>query len=708
MKSIRPIELVGPGFSEMTVDIDQMFAAILTAYITGNQRAAWLPMIPAERLLQWLGRTLEGKGPMTSFTPDTTKESAASPLGIGLTPEQKLLIGDLTADPRYEVNFGRYLHNFLTGAAESREENKTKRDPLLNPTYIVLPALGYPRPAYSLAHDWRWQASPEDAALIEAARPKQGENGEAMKRFMALNSSMRRRDTLFRLPAPGSGYSKGIAEILLMTFFPEWSSEIVPGLQTTGKLLGHDVRDKAMGGLIAMRKQFRVLATELWLHTLQAGLMRLHGLRRIHERLLPIAVLHFPGSRNAFDVWEETRQKLLKLPLHSLVTPVTSALQTGELLTDYGKRPAMWTVDECTDAADIALLNLFHEEVLTSVNEAVGVTWEAVNNAEHHLSLPQFAQAVFSSGLDSLFTEAARLLKWRSVNAVIGSIDLSGADFMLCDGDDFSGEPFQALLGLTPTLSLANRKLLGIGRRFESDFNTRGEMPVTTGVPTATEPSEPSIPFGLLGYTAIPLRGYLAEPTGGLKFERTFIPAGMSMGEEGTAMIASIGLRDATARKVVSHYASKQPGYVRENYLPVAPRKITDAHFTSWDAYAAADSAGMASTAYLAIYADYVVQPPALPGAGVAERQTPFMLLYSDRGFNMRIPVKCSRVQFAIHYTEQAEYFDRQSQQGYVAYDNDVTLLRPSTPLQQIVDLMPQGTTAITPTEPDIITQPGE
>lgn len=692
MKGIPGMRLLLNGETLVEYDIETALSNVLTAILSTNNRPSTIPGFSPLLLLAWFRKVVspEGNGPLASFR-ISAQANSGSDLGLGLTDEQKQLLAALTKTPILVENVGDYMIKLLTSLgldatvtikdAITEPEATNAANPYLSTSYVNFPCTGYPRPWYGLGRLW---------SLNDATQKKAG-MGDKSETLASLSANEILQSSLFKVAGIGCTWSRNIAEMLLLLSFPQWSVELIPGIAANTTLAGHSVKDKSIGQLIARQDQLEALAAAFYVFAFQGPLLQLHRNRRLHDRIIPVAKELYPTMADYIDKWDQARQYCLSRPIHTLLTALASSAQVGHVATRNGDRESLYIPPlEMVDPKklDISLIESFVAEVHSSVVSRPPASWKRLHSLEcEMLSVTTLAQILKTSNMEQDMQRAASHFKWTTVSASLDPIHFTCADFMLCDGRQFSKNAWNGLLGWTPVLSFANIKVLGIARREETDFSVVKQTK--------------DVPGNVINWSIVPMMGHLTGPSNGLAYERSYIPEGMSMGEPDTLLVNGLAKRDVVARDMVQHYTTHTRNYVKSQY--VTPRFIKDSsntRYSSWDTFTVANNPKDVLDQFQAVYQPQLLPIPALEQSELMPNQMAF--LHSPHGFAQRIPVRSCRPDRILQYTPEFTFRELQFQDGFVVYDGDVQMTSTASMAAALQDVIHTNALPFTEGEPEV------
>jgi hypothetical protein len=314
--------------------------------------------------------------------------------------------------------------------------------------------------------------------------------------------------------------------------------------------------------------------------------------------------------------------------------------------------------------------------------------------------------------------ELTKKLGW-SGSGVAGTsirMTIAGGDFVLCDGDRYSSDPADVITGLRPCYSLGNRKVIGIGRRDDKDFNTG---------PALNKRSEIAI-LVATEWSPMIATGRLSPSIGNEHLEYQYQPSCMTMGEEvGGSHPIEFPILDAVistpeSRIVASVWRDKLPLKIlpiKEKYGDPVDTKSsfkgsTSIYVTSWDVITHGTDKVEVATALADKYGPdnleqrvYTENEKQEDGTTIAvQKKTPlisFRLRTSPR-FNFRFPVATIADRRFFWIDEFGRYEQELTDKsGWIIYNNEVECSTSGQRVDEIVTQWPIRTTGV----PDAMAQ---
>jgi hypothetical protein len=264
------------------------------------------------------------------------------------------------------------------------------------------------------------------------------------------------------------------------------------------------------------------------------------------------------------------------------------------------------------------------------------------------------------------FGNTARILGWTAGKSVqLTGVDAAGCDFVVSNGDYASDNMSMVLFGLRPSLSMANRKILGLGIRYKSDFNTGPDLRSPGTIPHLAEsPVHTSILW-----STVPVAGWITPHAEDGGLTRFFIPQSMSMGEaNGEYRYAGPEVTDPDAERVRNYYRTVSPrGYLGPDFGDPTVKGTAVAanhtlHVTDWGVSVESLTPEVAQTEMLAAY------------NGKAKRSSEEVYLYRHEGWRLRVPVQLARANTYQWLDEMGNLIDEAEFQGHVLFDDTLDL----------------------------------
>jgi len=479
-----------------------------------------------------------------------------------------------------------------------------------------------------------------------------------------------------------------------------------------------DPKEPFIGKTKAAQMQRKRLATVPLLYMSQYCALWPRMVDKINTYATTMAKALYPRDVPALDVRNKIRTEVLnRLPLHPLLATFASLFSSSlQLSTYFGTEDCLLvpntvrlptsTATEATGRrsglAQMAVAAALAEQLRLSAvaSSAGGESWVRDLLGDIAPNVPRDALQIESAivtgtGFAGLMESLIRLdrytelmpalvqqLGWKGGKALtLSSIEAAGADFVLSNGDYMSDTPIMVLAGLRPALPIANAQVLGFSRRFATDFNT-GPC-YAFGTPPPSEGTA-SLGKSAIVWSTVTCKGWLAMSDRDDLYSRFYMPAGMSMGEEGGEARWNIaGASDPIGKRVADYYRLKSPGgYVRSECL-IPPGSKTRAaqnlfrYATDWDlAVESVTDAEAAQTEMLTVY-----------GPSLIDRSVE-LLRYRD-SWNMRIPVRLARCNTYLWLNEVGNVAREESFDGHVAFDDTLELHNDVSAIDALLDLMP-------------------
>lgn len=605
-----------------------------------------------------------------------------------MPPWATQLLGSLQARRISVLDYGPCLLNRLLSQAGSRRG------------LSITPASGWPR--QHVLHT-------ELASSMSVIQP--GHETSVMDR----NNKQRKLMRAYSLPSPGSNYVQVLARMLAE--FDKHRLNFDAFRPEVGKkLAGGPGADRLWGPAFSMIDMVQRLGVPAILWMISA--VKFHymigaGVRAISKPFYA----NRATSKTGLAQVEEQEARMDQLPIHPLLEYVGSAfMQTCKLLCPEGDAETRliplatsadiiefggenylpeWTEDPCSSSAEISKLeDGYREYVLDSVTgfetdpcRSAGWGWSAQSDPDW-ISIHRFVSAIFedSEMLPLLNSMAKDHLGWQSMKSELSDFDARGSDWAITDGIACSKSPHHVLLGLSPALSLGNKKKLGIGVRMDQFFLEADRMqPVYT----------------------ITVHGDVEPLTTGSALEKTYIPWGMVMGEPGTVHLgASADVIGAFPRHLIAFYGRKPTDrYLRYGYSDIDPLilaasddwKSRGVRQSSWDPYATnfiGDNDVLAGPGFAPVpdIADWLTTWM----ADIAPQSDPALktdfAVRPDSSFYMRVNVIMSRADgyFLVSRLGHVRGGLRPFEHA-ILFDNDLVLSRDMKELDVLLTLMPRN-----------------
>jgi len=658
MQGIKPQIMEMAGFVVQPIDLAMTFGNVLTAITTCNHRPSMLPPFTTTALESWRSAAVAATkaDDVTEMAKQLTAarggDALRSPLALFLKHYEDVA-ATLISAPVYVADIGAEVADTLL------------RDGSWSKQWVSSPSLGYAREYIS------------PSAGIPAFRPTGLPNWE---------------DDV--ADVEGAQSARSMMATLAMVFDrPMLTDRLIPDAKT---LTTRDNREPWWGTTkSAMAQADRLTAVGL-LYERQLDAFWMHFTTPFITMAASLARAAYPREAPILDfklrLIEEMKRQL---PCHPLLRSIAEMYSKVTVSTYYGDKqlvyrhgPAEYTpssnstersrgrsqlaqiiiAEAIADAARLRALavdNAWPGELLRDIAPGVkpGVTAAILSASGAHYGLAEWLHDY--RRYVAHWPELVRVLGWGSgVSAQAFHVDQSCADFLLTDGDYYSGNPSAALAGVRPTLSLGNVKASGFTRRFQADFNT-GPVPGTAAMPT----DGTDTPVSMM-WSTLTAKGHMAAVGGPLALTRFFIPTGMSMGETGAEVRFYDGrVADPVGDAVLAVYRqASSKGYVTHWYAdPVSrtSRQLANGSYlrTDWDTWT---HAGQPTAAQELLLAGY--------GAQNVDVSPVNQYLYRESGWPLRFPVAIATIGDFEWYDEMGELRDMLKRDGHVLFDDQLTL----------------------------------
>lgn len=676
MRPVKPRIIPRTGIPFMYADLPTEFSNVIGAHIAGNRRSA--AIAPLERSV--IDKHLyAARNQLSSRTRDSNIDSWLKMIKLDVPN----LLGDRMAKLGAELtdwvagvvgtpvpirDFGAWIAIELKKLARSSSNGDGEVKAVWRPHAVMSAALGWPR-EYLLLNS---------SSGFEESVPAE------------------KRGRFFMTTNPCSSWNMDHAKTWTTLDMGRYNISLLPPATKVGL---HDPKSRPFGEVFALVEQLKELYAFHTLYLLQGSLMIPHQNERAIRKAIDLIYTQHPTVRPATDRWMEDFEFVLSQRQHPLQTFITSAARTGVLETYYGTKDlllhfgALANGEELRTDQDAQDLDdqpahdfnkrehLFYDEFLQHIMAefAIGASdsdeiteqWGSgcSNNlgAESEnapISIPSLARRIRSLGkLGDRMNTIANTLGWGTLSGNIGTINQCMADFILCDGDAYSAPADAGLLGLRPVLSMGNIKYNVFSIRHDDTFNGKGESTQT--------------PRDNIEYSTMTVPGFQSPTTMADVVARSYLPAGMWMGEQGADAVHpnTIG-REAHFRAFIKSLQAKGQVFNHQYYhVPNMRTKETPVHIriTDWDVWA-----------YGGAKEDLIVQMGQVyPRLSTAEEQTFFV----RSRFNHRFPVKMARGRLRW-YDEYGQYGFDLDWDGHLEFDDSELALSTGhmSSLQAIVE----------------------
>jgi hypothetical protein len=684
----HPIEHV--GYAVLPVTIENMIANVINCYIAGNRRPTFRSSVSMKVMMPLLMRS-------TQTVDKWETGDKAGPIQLDTKKKVELmnealvgLFSSLFEFPDYVTDLGAANAASLLNTASQKEGNISIG---WSATKVHVPCLGYPRDYLHL-----------DRTPLELPS---GGSADQVKRW--ANGLM--------LPNTCSNWNLAIGATLLELDRGRFSADLIPEADAVdhGKMKPNE---QPFGTWRVLNEQLRFTQSWFMLYAVQGSLIMAHAIKRWFNAQYDLAFAVDERAATALAALKVNYEYLLSLPLHPLLSAVASGLQTGSVNTYYGKKDLLYRTNtswhpvlpgtgESTPGGDMRL-SIVDEAVRDMIlrDDAGGRSiWGSCNagasaDVRAPVSMGELARQIRSATklTDGWATLASAKLGWTQVNLDVGELNQSAADYILTDGLEYSSSPAAGVLGLRPTLSLGNIKTNGFEVRHDQRFNSLTKTPRDDLSVDASAYTIPSYEGNnLIYHSAMVVDGFQGANGVAETMERSYIPAGMSMGEpDTTPMFAKLQTNSFIFYQLIAWFAKKAPAYVDEYYedtVPVAADLQGVTRTTSWDTWSASPDASLVRSGYMAAFAGFL--RPA-----------------SDLRFITR-PVFYHRFVVAMARGQALEFYDNYGGfehyfifGGAVNYGGDIELPASTSQLEEIVRTAPVKQGKL-PLETDSVTFPG-
>jgi hypothetical protein len=361
--------------------------------------------------------------------------------------------------------------------------------------------------------------------------------------------------------------------------------------------------------------------------------------------------------------------QLLQLPLHPLTRLIASGFDHDVVvMTNDGELPGILIpvgtdVDGLTSKLKPASekspgsQDLGYAKIARAAAEAMTIAevdvWGSESIVKHGSCMHISYMASCVRGLKDVLEQVhkyASALQWgRGAVAATSGFAQSGADFILSDGDSWSGNIADAVFGLRPVIGMNNVKLMGYDLRYEESFSTGLKRIDTYFVPV-------DAPY--------------SSAAEGSAQERKFLPqsAVMERTIKGIPIYTKHAPERSNLKWATDWYRKAMPSGVVSSYYKVKVTEVpealkTNVKLTSWDPIVDGFSDNAALSAAVA---------EILPVDNVDET-----ILY-EGDFRMRVPQRLARSSVVLIEDPALEIIARSYDQlGTLVYgDEDPALAR--------------------------------
>lgn len=370
-----------------------------------------------------------------------------------------------------------------------------------------------------------------------------------------------------------------------------------------------------------------------------------------------------------------------KVPNHPLGTYLESAWSTGEVLIEVGRHDAIYFADQpalsepdgritnireylqqrkvpdaCGDR-ELSTLAYLYESHLARLSvygrqtdwcASANWGWTGGDYPENQHLIEVLAALRSDPGLLTDVTNLARELGWGSLTGKLGTIDFLGADFALTDGDKSTVPMDQVVLGMTPLLSLGNRKALAITPHLSKGWHA------------ATQ-----------GLSTVPFKGVVDVLKSKIHLERRYLPFSMCMGEEDVSPLNSInseGSHDRVALEIRSHFSNKASKYINPFYRDLSPTPPATSRVrqTVWDPVGTSRDDDKLPDNLIADWQS------AIDSQAEDSSDLTMAIRTSGKPFNGRMFLGLARGSVVYVLNQRGMYVDDVAESGTVLFDNDI------------------------------------
>lgn len=695
MQPIRPRTMNIPGTPAITVSPRIMLSNFITMLVTANHRPTMLRPFSPSLMSTWF-ETATGKAmrnddseKLALMFSEARAADFKEPMRLFMA-DYAGVIGGLMLDPEYVPDAGEEMAQRLI---ESGDWEKI---------HVTNPSLGYPRPYFMFKYEIG-----DGVPLF----------GTTLKELQDLDWASGANGQKLATRDPRSSLSKQVQSALARLC---WNFDriymgvnLIPEAKNVGE---RDSKEPFIGKTAAAQLQARRLTAIPLLYMAQYAALWPRIVSRIDDYATELARLLYPRDEAALTLRTKVRSAALaKIPLHPLLATFASMFESKvNLSTYFGEKDCLLVPNTVslpsTDVsgssrsglAQIAMAAALGDQLrlaaLSSTGSGSGwvasVLGDVAPNVPATLVNEQGAitrGVGFASLLEmlvrisrfvDLFPTVEQQLGWTGAKSIsLTGMEAAGADFVLSNGDYYSDSPAMVLAGLRSSLPIANNKVMGFSRRFDDKFNTGPVYGLSTPLPTATDAD-----LGLSGivWSTLTCKGHRANADTDDVYSKFYMPAGMSMGEEGgEARWNDERTADPIGKRVASYYQQMSPsGYVRiDATVPkgVGSRSAVNLfrHATDWDT--AVETSSDPAAAQKELLDVYGVQ---------GTDKTVSLLRYRD-AWTMRIPARLARENKFMWLNEVGNLIRVESFDGNVVFDDHIALPNDVTVIDSLLSLLP-------------------
>jgi hypothetical protein len=681
-----------PGFPVLSVDTGIQLGNMVTTLLAANHRPTMLRPFTAQILESWLRNSIlatdetdfDNLAKMIKGGEDTNKKFN-SPIQIFLQGYSDQAAA-LMCKPRYVADVSEFLRQTLCAT------------PYWDRTFVSTVSLGYPREVQLWQPSMRMSTIPLGMPVFPGTQKQAtgvGANSEADATTPPLDAALR----------------WGLATTAAILDIPSLSESLVPEAKSLTQR--HEKEPYWGTARVAMQQLNRLTAVGLlWMR--QADAYALRRQMTLWDKMYELAYAFYPRERPILELAKALRDFVLSsIPVAPWIETLTNLNHGVSISTVYGEHPLVirdkTDVLQDIEGREVPLAQVFLAMAMTDYNKlrelsAAGVSWPETllgtmlpmvdpKVTDTLLTLPPGAQTIGSLAqwlsINQRYVEEwpeiARALGWSgAVAPATYTIDQMGADFVLCDGDNYSDHPFGVLSGLRPAFSVGNHKVLGFARRISTDFNTGNDIDesIDAGNGNGGDPTAMRV-----AWSTLVLRGHITASARDLALSRYYIPEGMWMGEEGgETRYAGPNCRDNIGQAVLTMYQSRSPlGYVRRGYRDPADMhsRVTPSLTylrTDWDVWTYGDEESVVQKALLSGYGKRNVEGN--------DSNTIEVFLWRQEGWNIRVPVQMAREYDVTWYDELGSKAEVLRFEGFVVFDDTLSLMSEKSSLDAVAELV--------------------
>lgn len=467
------------------------------------------------------------------------------------------------------------------------------------------------------------------------------------------------------------------ASMLFARLVAEWDRGVysINLLSNADRVGNFDIKDRVTGQHVVTVQRARAphahrIALAMLLPTLYMDLV--WPVMTLAHQLLATRSPYWAERLHRHEEWGK---RLARLPRNQITSLVASLAGHVKVNSNSGEKPVYLDVTghaiQAKRLSDIAI------EIQAAAASSAHLSWGEWDPSMYMHPYTLIAQ--YESLGQPMLDEIERVkttLHWSSLSSGDHMINQRGGDFVWCDGEGYSENPYTGLLGLKPVVAPNNALALIDDRRTEKDWNS-AERPVGTKRSAGT--ADESTHFRLT-FSAMVVKGRHTDVGDGSESPLYFLPGNAYLGEEG-AQPVRLGheMEDVRALVALRYFTEQSDNYISEYYLEPTTTSDPEVYRTSWDTWSITPASDK-RTAF-----------NKLIGSMPREYIRPvtdaiFYRFPEGRLFYTRFVVRSARAPEVHHFTPDGLQSLPEKLDGHVQFTSgEVSLNSSAEPLQQIV-----------------------